>query len=30
MKRFIEAIQWEGFRYGLKLNKGKCELITTH
>ena len=27
---FIKAIEEEGFRYGLKLNKQKCELITTH
>jgi len=30
MNKFLEAIEWEGFRYGLKLNKKKCELITTH
>ena len=30
MNKFIAAIEWEGFRYGLKLNKNKCELITTH
>ena len=30
LNKFLEAIEWEGFRYGLKLNKKKCELITTH
>ena len=27
---FIKEMEPEGFRYGLKLNKNKCELITTH
>ena len=26
----MKEIEEEGFRYGLKLNKHKCELITTH
>ena len=30
MNNFIEAIEWEGLWYGLKLNRGRCELITTH
>ena len=30
MNKFLEAIEWEGLRYGLKLNKKKCELIRTH
>ena len=25
MNKLLEAIEWEGFRYGLKLNKEKCE-----
>ena len=25
-----QAIEEEGFRYGQKLNKNRCELITTH
>ena len=27
---FIQATEEEGVRYGLKLNRNKCELITTH
>ena len=30
MNRFLKAIEEQGHRYGLKLNKNKCELITTH
>ena len=30
MNKFLEASEWEGFRYGLKLDKKTCELITTH
>ena len=29
MNKFIQIIETEGRRYGMKLNKGKCELITT-
>ena len=27
---FLKAIEEEGIKYGMKLNKNKCELITTH
>ena len=30
LNEFIKNIEVEGMRYGMKLNKGKCELITTH
>jgi len=30
MNQFIKQIEFEGIRYGMKLNKAKCELITTH
>ena len=30
MNKFLKAIEEEGLKYGMKLNKGKCELITTH
>ena len=30
MNKFIGKIEWEGYRYGLKLNKDKCELLTTN
>ena len=29
INRFIKEIEEEGFRYGLKLNRNKCELIAT-
>ena len=28
--KFLKTIEEQGLRYGLKLNKNKCELITTH
>jgi hypothetical protein len=28
MNEFIETIETEGFKYGMKLNKTKCELLT--
>ena len=30
LNEFAKNIEREGLRYGVKLNKGKCELITTH
>jgi len=30
MNEFVKNIEKEGLRYGMKLNKTKCELITTH
>ena len=30
MNEFVRIIESEGRRYGMRLNKGKCELITTH
>ena len=30
MNEFIQKIEWQGFRYGLKLNRNRCELISTH
>ena len=30
MNKFLKAIEEQGLRYGMKLNKNKCELITTH
>jgi len=30
MNLFVEHIEREGLKYGMKLNKNKCELITTH
>ena len=30
INEFVKHIEIEGKKYGMKLNKGKCELITTH
>ena len=30
MNKFVKNIELEGARYGMKLNKSKCEVITTH
>ena len=30
INEFVKHIEREGKRYGMKLNKDKCELITTH
>ena len=30
MNEFIESIEIEGFKYGMKLNKTKCELLTNN
>ena len=30
INEFVKLIEIEGKKYGMKLNKGKCELITTH
>ena len=30
LNKFVAAIEIEGLKYGMKLNKNKCELITTH
>ena len=30
MNKFIEAIEVEGAKYGMRLNKTKCELLTNN
>lgn len=30
LNEFVKAIEIEGLRYGMKLNKAKCEVISTH